>query len=38
MDYTQFKSVKNSHKSEDKEFSYSGTNGFASKVDASSKK
>ncbi len=38
MDYTQFKSVNNSHKSKDKEFSYSGTNGFTSKVDASSKK
>ena len=38
VDYTQYKSITNSHKSKDKEFSYAGTNGLTSKVDASSKK
>ncbi len=36
--HTQYKSITNSHKSDDKEFAYSGTNGFTSKIDASSKK
>ena len=35
-DYTQYKSVNNSHKSEDKEFKYSGTNGLTSTIDVSS--
>lgn len=30
----QYKSVKLSHQSEDKQFSYSGTNGFVGKIDA----
>jgi hypothetical protein len=38
MELTLHKSITNSHKSEDKEFSYSGTNGLTSKVDASSHK
>lgn len=38
MDYTQYKSITTSHKSKDKEFSYSGTNGLTSKVDISDKK
>ncbi len=38
QDYTQYKSITNSHKSEDKEFSYSGTNGFTSKIEATSEK
>ena len=38
VDYTQYKSITNSHKSKDKEFSYAGTNGLTSKVDTSSKK
>jgi hypothetical protein len=33
-----YKSITNSHKSKDKEFSYSGTNGLATTVDASSDK
>ncbi len=37
-DYIQYKSITNSHQSDDKEFAYSGTNGFTSKIDASSKK
>lgn len=36
--HTQYKSITNSHKSDDKEFAYSGTNAFTSKIDASSKK
>ena len=32
--YVQYKSVKNSHHSEDIQFNYSGTNGFTSTVDA----
>lgn len=36
--YTQYKSITNSHKSKDKEFSYSGSNGMVLKMDASSKK
>lgn len=32
--HTQYKSITNSHKSDDKEFAYSGTNGFTSKIDA----
>ncbi len=35
IDYTQYKSVTNTHKSDDKEFSYSGTNGLTSRVDVS---
>ncbi len=38
IDYIQYKSITNSHKSDDKEFAYSGTNGFTSKINASSKK
>ncbi len=38
IDYTLYKSIALSHKSKDKEFNYSGTNGLTSKVDASSKK
>ena len=38
LDHTQYKSITNSHKSDDKEFAYSGTNGFTAKIDASSKK
>ena len=37
-DYTQYKSVVTSHQSEDKEFSYSGTNGFTSKMEVGGKK
>ncbi len=36
--HTQYKSITNSHKSDDKEFAYSGTNGFTSKIDAQGKK
>ena len=36
--YTQYKSITVSHHSEDKEFSYSGTHGATSQIDASSKK
>ncbi len=36
--YTQYKSITVSHHSEDKEFSYSGTHGATSKIEASSKK
>jgi len=38
MDHTQYKSITLRHHSEDKKFSYSGTNGFTSKVDVSGKK
>ncbi len=34
--YTQYKSIKMSHKSEDKEFKHSGTNGLTSNIDVSS--
>jgi hypothetical protein len=37
-DHTQYKSVTLSHNSEDKEFKHSGTNGFTSKIEATSKK
>lgn len=37
-DYTQYKSIALSHQSEDKKFSYTGTNGFTAKIDATSKK
>ena len=37
QDYKQYKSVSLSHKGGEKEFSYSGTNGLASRIDASSK-
>lgn len=37
-DLTQYKSITNSHNSEDKKFSYSGTNGLTSKVNTGSKK
>jgi len=36
-DYTQYKSIAISHQSKEQEFSYSGTNGFTSKVDIASK-
>jgi len=36
-DYVQYKSIAVSHHSEDKEFSYSGTNGLTSRIEASSK-
>ena len=36
-DYTQYKSITVSHHSEDKEFSYSGTHGEASPIEATSK-
>ncbi len=35
--YKQYKSITNSHHSKDKEFSYSGTNGFTSRIEASGK-
>lgn len=38
IDYTQYKSITLSHHSKDKEFSYSGTNGATSKIEAMSKK
>ena len=38
MGHTQYKSITLRHHSEDKKFSYSGTNGFTSKVDVSGKK
>ncbi len=38
LDHTQYKSITNSHKSDDKEFAYSGTNGFTGKINTSSKK
>ena len=38
LDHTQYKSITNTHHSDDKEFAYSGTNGFTAKIDASSKK
>jgi hypothetical protein len=37
IDYTLYKSIALSHKSKDKEFNYSGTNGMTAKVDAGSK-
>ena len=37
-DHTQYKSISNSHKSKDKEFKYSGTNGLTAKINVSSKK
>ncbi len=37
IDHTQYKSITLSHKSKDKEFSYSGTNGLTSRIEASSK-
>lgn len=36
-DYTQYKSVTTSHKSEDKEFKHSGTNGLTARIEASGK-
>ncbi len=33
VDYVQYKSVKNTHESDDANFEYSGTNGFTSRVD-----
>jgi hypothetical protein len=38
IDHTQYKSITLSHDSEDKKYSYSGTNGFTAKIDATSKK
>ncbi len=38
LDYTQYKSVINSYKGMNKEFSYSGTNGLTSRIEASSEK
>lgn len=38
VDYTQYKSITNRHFSKDKEFSYSGTNGYTAKWDISSEK
>jgi hypothetical protein len=37
IDYTQYKSVENSHHSKDEKFSYSGTNGLTAKIEGSSK-
>ena len=37
-DHTQYKSISVSHKSEDKEFKHSGTNGLTASINASSKK
>ena len=37
-DHTQYKSISVSHKSEDKEFEHSGTNGLTASINASSKK
>ena len=37
-DHTQYKSISVSHKSEDKEFEHSGTNGLTASIIASSKK
>lgn len=34
-DYTQYKSITTSHKSEDKEFKHSGTNGLTARIEAS---
>ena len=36
IDYTQYKSIVTRHKSKDKNFRYSGTNGLVSRVEASS--
>lgn len=38
IDHTQYKSITLSHDSEDKKFSYSGTNGFTARIDTTSKK
>jgi hypothetical protein len=38
IDFTQYKSITLSHDSEDKKYSYSGTNGFTAKIDTTSKK
>lgn len=38
IDFTQYKSTTLSHDSEDKKFSYSGTNGSTAKIDLTSKK
>jgi len=38
LDYTQYRSVVTRHRSEGKEFSYSGTTGFTSKMEVSGKK
>ena len=35
-DYTQYKSISNSHQSDDHKFSYSGTNGHVSRIKTSS--
>ena len=37
-DFTQYKTITNSHKSDDKEFSYSGKNGSTTRIEASSAK
>ena len=37
-DHTQYKSIAMSHKSEDKEFKHSGTNGLTANIDVSNKK
>ncbi len=37
-EFIQYKSIKLSHKSKNKEFSYSGTNGYTAKMEATSKK
>ena len=37
VDYTQYRSIVTRHRSRDKKFSYSGTNGLVAKVDATSK-
>jgi hypothetical protein len=36
-DYTQYKSITTSHKSKDKEFEHSGTNGLTARIEASGK-
>jgi hypothetical protein len=38
IDHTQYKSITLNHDSEDKKYSYSGTNGFTAKIDTTSKK
>lgn len=38
VDHTQYKSISVSHKSEDKEFKHSGTNGLTASINASNKK
>jgi hypothetical protein len=37
-DHTQYKSISVTHKSEDKEFKHSGTNGLTANINVSSKK